>query len=346
MKLLIVTQAVDLDHSNLSFFHRWIEVFAESVESITIICLQKGRIALPKNATVFSLGKEQQANRLTRLFRFYWYSWRERKNYDSVFVHMNPEYVILGGLLWRMLGKKVILWYTHKAVNLRLKIAHALAHAICTASKESFRLGSHKVTVVGHGIDTHMFTPRLSEGIFGGTLRLLTVGRVAPVKDLKTIIRVATGLHERGYQIRLDIVGASAVASDHEYQKEVRELITRCHADDYIQFVGAVPNQDLPQVYQNNDIFLHASQTGSVDKAVLEALASGLIVFTSSGAYEGFSGPILHFREGDHADVVEKIIRLVQEGLPAQSALPELRKQIDVESVVKKILSVFGTIRV
>ena len=53
--------------------------------------------------------------------------------------------------------KKTLLWYTHKAVNWKLKLAEKLVDKIFTASKESFRLPSKKVEITGHGIDLEKF---------------------------------------------------------------------------------------------------------------------------------------------------------------------------------------------
>ena len=72
---------------------------------------------------------------------------------------MNPEYIVAAGVLWKILHKRIALWYTHKSVNLKLRIAAALANVVFTASKESFRLPTKKLRVVGHGIDTDFFFP-------------------------------------------------------------------------------------------------------------------------------------------------------------------------------------------
>jgi hypothetical protein len=59
MKLLIITQKVDINDPILGFFHRWIEEFAKHCEKITVICLYKGTYNLPNNVKVLSLGKEE-----------------------------------------------------------------------------------------------------------------------------------------------------------------------------------------------------------------------------------------------------------------------------------------------
>ena len=141
MKLLIITQKVDRNDPILGFFHRWIIEFAKHFESIAVICLFEGEHNLPANVKVLSLGKEEGGARISKtlryIVRFYNYIWRERKNYDAVFVHMNPIYVVLGGVLWRMWKKKISLWYTHKSVDLKLRAAEKFVHFIFTASRST-----------------------------------------------------------------------------------------------------------------------------------------------------------------------------------------------------------------
>ena len=163
MRLLIVTQKVDKNDQNLGFFHRWIIEFAKHCQSIVVICLEEGRHELPANVKVLSLGKEKKNFQFLKKFvyvnNFYRYIWNQRKNYDVVFVHMNPIYVVLGGWAWKLFGKPVTLWYTHKSVDLKLRVAEKFVQKIFTASKESFRLHSKKVMVTGHGVDIDKFSP-------------------------------------------------------------------------------------------------------------------------------------------------------------------------------------------
>ena len=102
MKLLIITQKVDKQDAVLGFFHRWLLEFTKNFEKITVICLERGVFDLPHNAKVLSLGKEQGKSRVKYLWNFYKYIWSERKNYDTVFVHMNQEYVLLGAPIWKI----------------------------------------------------------------------------------------------------------------------------------------------------------------------------------------------------------------------------------------------------
>ena len=108
MKLLITTQAVDLDDPVLGFFHRWIEELSKRFDTISVICLKEGRHSLPANVSVYSLGKEGGVSRIAYVLNFYRYIWKLRNDYDAVFVHMNQEYVLLGWKFWWLLGKRVV----------------------------------------------------------------------------------------------------------------------------------------------------------------------------------------------------------------------------------------------
>lgn len=261
MKLLICTQKVDSKDSDLGFFVRWIEEFKKhgEVEVISLKELGGG-------------GKLLRALRLVRL--------ASTLNYDAVFVHMNPEYLVAAGWLWRLKGKKTALWYTHKSVDVKLRIATLFANKIFTASKESFRLASNKVQVVGHGIDTDFFTP--DKSIHRGT-HWLSVGRLMPSKRHDLAIRVAA---REGKELHIAGEGP---------ERNNLEMLTRTTAAK-VKFLGGLSQIELRDEYRKAALFIHTSETGSLDKVVLEALACGLPIRTHD--------PALKFLEQEGPDYV------------------------------------------
>src|SRR3989344_4756264 len=117
MKLLILTQKIDKEDPVLGFFHGWVAKLAEKFEKISVICLQKGEFNLPNNVKVYSLGKKNKKlpvlSRAKYLTNFYRYILGLHADYDAVFVHMNQEYVVLGGWMWKLIRKKIYLWRNH-----------------------------------------------------------------------------------------------------------------------------------------------------------------------------------------------------------------------------------------
>lgn len=280
MKLLIVTQVVDEEHAILGFFHRWLIEFAKRCEHVHVICLQSGKYSLPANVTVHSLGKEQQKGRLHYLVRFYSLVWQLRHEYDQVFVHMNQIYVILGAPLWRLWGKRVKFWYMHGARTWSLRLAVPLAHTIYTGSTESFPLKSRKVIDTGHGIDTDHFTPQEKYK----TVDLITVGRITPTKNLRLLIELVREL-QITHPATLTIVGTPQSKPEQVYYEELQQLVRSLKLEKFIFFQGKVSQTDLPLVLASAKAFVTAAQNGSLDKAVLEAMAVGLpVVSMAPGA--------------------------------------------------------------
>lgn len=265
MKLLITTQAVDRNDPTLGFFHRWIEEFAKQAEHVTVICLREGEYALPNNVVVYEIGR---GSRIIRTWRFVRYIVQMREQYERVFVHMNPEYIVVGGWLWKLLGKKIALWYTHKSVDGKLRVAALFADIIFTASKESFRLKTKNVHIMGHGIDTDFFSPdpRVARGT-----HVLSVGRLMKSKRHDLAIRAATSAGRELY-----IAGEGPEREDLE--RQAQELGVR------VRFLGALSQAQLRDEYRRAAYLIHRSETGSLDKVVLEALACGLPVETSNPA--------------------------------------------------------------
>lgn len=262
MKLLICTQAVDNEDPILGFFCRWIEEFAKHCEKVTVICLREGNHSLPSNVEVISLG---DASRLTRVWRLWRASIARRHEYNTVFVHMNPEYILAAGFLWRLMHKHITLWYTHKSVNLKLRIAVLFTHLVFTASAESFRLRTKKLQVMGHGIDTDFFSPN-TDTVRGDWL--LSVGRLMPSKRHDLAIRIAA---REGKELRI-----AGEGSEREHLEALaRELGAR------VRFLGALTQSQLRDEYRKASYLIHTSETGSLDKVVLEALACGLPVRTN-----------------------------------------------------------------
>lgn len=352
MRLLVITQKVNKNDPGLGFFHEWLLRLAGQVEKLTVICLEKGEYTLPNNVTVLSLGKENSVSRLKCLINFYKYIWQERHNYDGVFVHMNPEYCILGGLFWRIWHKKILFWYMHKAVNLRLWLAEKFVNKIFTASKESFRLPSKKVEVVGHGIPVEQFAVQLFSPP-AGQICLLSVGRITPSKDLAQIIRALVEVKKNANlaHVKLDIIGAPITELDKQYVKELYSLALSLKQELNIY---AVAPRDLLEVYQHHHLFIHTSRTGSMDKVVLEALSSGRWVITSSEAYSNLAkeGLVYDFPSGNYLELAKTIEKVCQSGIldfqfgqlvPNQKGIDYVQKNHNLNTVIGKISHFFAS---
>ena len=309
-KMLIITQKVDETDANLGFFHRWIEEFARQSQQVTVICLKKGEYHVPDNVRILSLGKEDGASRLKYLMRFYSYIWKYRHEYDVVFVHMNQIYVLLGAILWRVLGKKIGLWYAHGHVSFSLRCAEKGAHYIFTSTRNGFRISSTKKHILGQGIDTALFRPQQHASHDRSSFRMITVGRISPVKDYETLIDAIALLRARGIPASIEIVGVAENPSQQAYLESLRAYLVQKKCTEYVLFVGPVLQRYLPEKLSTASLFVNTSLTGSLDKTGLEAMSMEIPVVTCNESYEEILGPDAPratFAKKDPKDLAQKI---------------------------------------
>jgi glycosyltransferase involved in cell wall biosynthesis len=337
--LLIVTQAMDKEDQALGFFHRWVEEFAKHADSIIVICLKEGKHTLPQNVRVYSLGKEKgKASSFTYALRFYRLIWRERRNYADVFVHMNTEYVVLGGIFWRLWGKCIALWYAHGSVTTRLKIAVALAHCVITSSKLGMRFRTLKLKVVGQGIDTEVFKPMphsVSESV-----RLITIGRISKRKGIAETLPVLDALYGRGISFTYTLVGDAVTKDDHAYMHDLKEQIAQRPYAQCVHFAGAKPHDQLPELLNQSDVFINLSQTGSMDKTVLEAIACGVATISANPAYKDLLTPFgVYVKTIDPSEIADMIVR--RSDIALDTLREKVIKENSIELLVPKIISYF-----
>lgn len=310
IKLLIITQKVDQNDQLLGFFIDWLRRLAGKFNKVTVICLERGDFDLPENIEVISLGKEKGLSKIRQLVKFYKLIYQLRDRYQAVFVHMNPIWAALGGLVWRFLDKKIILWYTHKSVTWKLKIAEKFADVILTASKESFRLPSKKVIITGHGIDTELFRSPLNRQHSDGILKILSIGRISPVKNYECLIDAAKILRNKQINFEVTMIGETVLPSDENYRRKLEAKISQLDLGNFFSFLGKINHQGLVEYYQSHDIFVHLSRTGSLDKTILEAMASGMTVLSSNDASKAFLPPELIFDDHKPEELADKIVKL------------------------------------
>ncbi|MCP4627210.1 MAG: glycosyltransferase family 4 protein [bacterium] len=309
MKLLIVTQKVDRNDDVFGFFHRWIEQISGCAESIRVICLQEGAVELPENVKVFSLGKECRQSRVQYVRRFYKHIRQLRQDYDVVFVHMNPVYVLLGSPLWKLWNKKIFLWYNHEYGNMIAKTAVRLVQSVFYTSSFSFAAQFENSKKMPAGIDTAIFESVPT--ILRQKNMLLYVGRIAAIKKVDVLVEAARRLHQKGVEFVLQVAGVPGV-DDESYYQMLRKQSLELEQAGKIRFLGKIPNHQTPELYSAGQILFNLSPPGLFDKTVLEAMACQSLVLVSSPAFKEALPDLCIFKEGDSEDLAAKIEGLLE----------------------------------
>ena len=304
MRILFITQTWDEQDSVLGFVPSWVAALRTVFSSTTVIALRASLKEYSHSIPVYSLGKEDGRGYVSKVFRFYQLVWRLRKSYDVIFVHMNPEYIVLAGLLWRLLGKKIVLWSAHGAVPFALHIAGFFAHRILTSTKEGCRLSSPKVRVIGQAIDTTLFTPSLEPASIP---TLVVVGRISQTKGQAIAVRALALIHEKYPDTTLEILGAPIYDTDHVYESTVRALTRELGIESQVVWRGPLTRTTLANELPRMTLCINMSTNGSLDKAGLEALAAGVPVITGNPAFRAILSGVadmLFISSGESVDIV------------------------------------------
>jgi glycosyltransferase involved in cell wall biosynthesis len=319
LRVLAITPKVDPDDDLLGFVHTWMSRLAERVEHLYVLQLWSAPSNLPSNTTVYSMGKDGGANKAAQLARFCQVvgTLCLHRRVDAVLTHMGPIFAVCAAPFARAAGLPLALWYAHGAVSPTLRLAHTVVDRVGTSSSAGFRISSGKVRYTGQGIETDRFVPPAAEPENGP---IVSIGRLSPVKDYETLLRALALVGQRGLRPRLEIVGGTHLTSEQRYLESLRELTKDLNLTQQVTFVPGVPHYAVAPLYQRSAMFVSASRTGSLDKAVLEALSCGRLAVTCNEAFTDFFGPDrtrYSFPAGD-ADVLADLLASTLAAAPAE----------------------------
>jgi glycosyltransferase involved in cell wall biosynthesis len=133
--------------------------------------------------------------------------------------------------------------------------------------------GFLNLKVVARGVDTKLFNVakrdpslRAAWGASEQTKVLISVGRIAPEKNLDQVLKTFDALRGIGADVKLVMVGDGPLKE--QFQNRYPEII----------FPGMLKQADLAKYYASADLFVFPSQTETFGNVTLEALASGIPV--------------------------------------------------------------------
>lgn len=283
MKLLIITQIVDSQDSSLGFFHSWIEKMAMYFESVEVICLYEGVHSLPNNVRVHSLGKEKSgASKFKYAIRFLHLMWHLRSTYDSVFIHMNQEYVLLGGPFWVVLKKKVYLWRNHYAGSFLTRIAGMFCTNVFCTSTHSYTTRFKNTILMPVGVDLSLFTQQHTEKRPDS---ILFLGRMTPSKKPDLLLEALVLLSERDIPFTATFCGPT-LPEHAVYVEELKQKVRTSSLKNRVTFLDGVPHEQTASIYASHDIYVNLATSGMFDKTLFEACSSECLVLATSDDFQ------------------------------------------------------------
>lgn len=309
MRLLFVTQTLDKNDAVLGAYHEWVGALARNAESVTVVCLFEGEHDLPANVVVHSLGKEEgERSAIEYAVRFKWLAWKLRHAYDRVFVHMNQEYILIAGPMWKLLGKPIYLWRNHYSGSVLTDLAAVFCTKVFCTSQSSYTAKYKKTVLMPVGVDLARFSPDGPEQREARSI--LFLARIAPSKRPDLFIDALGILIQKGISFVASVYG-SPLPEDERYYASLKQRAEELGLHGRVRFHEAVPNSRTPAIYRAHELFVNCSPSGMFDKTLFEAAACGCLVLASSEDYREAAGDAYAFEPGDAKSLAACIERLL-----------------------------------
>ena len=178
---------------------------------------------------------------------------------------------------------------------------------------DTYKLPADRVVVTPNAVDLGHFRvidPPPEELRDRYDLRVpfvLSVGRLEPRKNLERLIRAFARMRER---IGKDVCLAIAGTSDFRHES-ILEQAARL-PDSSVRFLGAVPDKDLPGLYNLAEALAYPSLAEGFGMPILESMACGTPVLTAGrGALPEVGGDAALLTDPEDEDAIERALARV-----------------------------------
>ena len=256
------------------------------------------------------MGRELGYSEPRRLFEFYrllFYILRNER-IDGCFSHMITIFSVLAGPVLRVMGIPLVTWYAHPSLTPTLKLAHYASNRMVTSLPKAYPYKTDKLSVIGQGIDTSIFSPGAGTA---AEQMILCVGRISRVKNHPTLLRAFAMIST---PFPLVILGATAGPEDEEYLDELWGLIRELKLDDRVRIEKPVPPAELPAHFRRCVIHVNLTPAGFGDKVAWEAMACGRPCLVANDDFRETLGRCqdeLLFNCSDPVDLAAKMQKLL-----------------------------------
>ena len=130
-----------------------------------------------------------------------------------------------------------------------------------------------RITVIPNGFSQPRPPVRLSDEEIGA-VRMVSVARLVPVKGIDDTLHALAALYERNPNLEWSY----DIAGDGPERGVLQQLTKNLGLEERVQFLGALPNEDVLRLLEKSAIFVLPSWNEAFGLAYLEAMAMGTVV--------------------------------------------------------------------
>ena len=341
MKILITVGIFPPDIGGpASFVPKIAKLFQENGFEVTIICLSNEKIVDNESFKIIRILRNQ--NLMIRWIKTIFKMIYNGRNADTIFVNGLPMEAYIANLFLRKkLIRKIVgdwAWergrnkgiindsfdeFQKNKHNLHLEIAKfsrgwtaTKADLVITPSVhlknvvKNWGVSENNLKVIYNGTNIQSKITKKENEV----LHFITVGRLAPWKNIDKIIQAMAILNEKGFNFIFNIVGSGPL------NEKLKILVKELKLENKIFFLGQKNTEELNKIYLDSDIYIQASGYEGLPHVILEAINFNLsIISTPIGGtneilLDGKNGWILKLKDKkapDEFDLQEIIYELV-----------------------------------
>jgi glycosyltransferase involved in cell wall biosynthesis len=348
----MVTQELDPIGDVLGFVWMWVTKLSEQVNYLFAVALRVKKVKeKPQNLEYFPLithGKYNVFPKVTlqilatlKLWFIIMRLW-SRRRLNLVFTHMCPEFTIASAPICKVLRIPIVMWYAHKHVSSKLKLAYALSDKVVTSHERDCRIRGKKTIVIGQGITV----PKISVNENKNENTIISVGRISRIKAYEFIIKALSEVINELKYVKLKIIGP---IYDEQYYQLLIKLIKDLSLEKHVIFVGQVPHSQMEEHYLNSTVFVSACH--AFDKAPLEAMAYGLPTIVCDDTFDEILSdliPYCRYTPGNHKELAQKLIKILSDKKLRNEVGKQLRERVvkghSVDNFIKKLVEIFKSL--
>ena len=153
-------------------------------------------------------------------------------------------------------------------------------------------IAKNRIQVITNGVDPERFKPSQTYQAENGQRKLLTVARLDLHKGHDRVLEALALLKEEGFRPHYTIVGEG------EEETRLRKLAQNLGLERQITFTGFIPDNQLPDIYAESDLFILASREIPGRSDLIEGFGISLLEASASGL------PVVAGRSGGVSDAV------------------------------------------
>jgi len=232
----------------------------------------------------------RQSSRFGRLCEMLWTCWRESNRYEvaAVDLYSGPAFFWAKAVcaVLRRAGKPYILMLHGGNLPTFAARRRGLVRSLLTSAAavttpshylmEQMQTYRKDIQVLPNGISISFYPYQLRRQ---GALRLMWLRAFHKIYNPGMAIQVLALLKQEFPDIHLTMIGPDK--GDGSLQKTWQEAVRLCVIDS-LTLLGSVRKKDVPEILADGDIFLNTARIDNTPVSVLEAMASGLCVVSTS----------------------------------------------------------------